>query len=142
MFSRSATFISGLPAVVSSPFSAYLTNTVPPTAALIRHFAIRSSRAAICASSAAALPLMVDVLFSSVESVADSCSPSTCTCASMSSCCFCVAAPLRSMFSTRCSSLLCVAICLRSDATCFSLSGRLLRRAACWAASCLRCRCS
>ena len=103
---------------------------------------MRSSRAAICASKAAELLLMVEVFLSSVESVASSWFSKIFICASMSSFCFCVAAPSLSIFSTRRSSFFCFTICSRNEATCFFTSGREVSNADCCATSCLRCRCN
>ena len=63
----------------------------------------------------------------SVESVASNWLPSTFSWASMSSSCLVVAAPSFSRFSTRRRSVCCLAICSRSDAACFPMSGRPLR---------------
>ena len=139
---RSAIFTSGLPAVASSPASAYLTSTVPPTGAVTRHLVIRSSSAAICASRAAELSLMVAVFLPRVDSNASILPCNTFICASMSSRCFLVAAPSASILSTLCSSRFCLAICSRSDATCLPTSGHELSSAVCCASNCLRCRCS
>ena len=127
MRSRSATFINGRPTEASSPASAYLASTVPVTGDTMRHLASRSSTCAICNSMADEFSSIDTALFSSVDNSASNCPPSTFNCASMSSSCLVVAAPSFNRFSTRRRSVCCLAICSRSDAACFPMSGRPLR---------------